>query len=368
MKKAVKIIVWILILGALGGGIAYRFLKKKPVVQEETRPAVVTELPQKRDIVNYTEAIGTAEHAEEVSVFPKMAGEITELRFELGSTVNEGDTLAVLHSDALKSLELQVASAKVARDDAAAALQRTQALFATGAVSEQQLEAAQSAAKSTALAFDSANTQLELQKSYTEVKAPISGTVETKNADVHDMAAPSSPLCVLTGEGGMSISFGVPETVKKNLSVGGTVEIDKGGTALSGTVTEIGEKVSDSNGLYPCKAALNGDTGMFTSGTKAKVRAVASEALQVKTVPVSAVSYAENKGFVYVLRDSKAVKTDVETGLSDSSYIEITDGLAESDPVITTWSKELYNGAEVIENGITTDAEAGTAAKESKAQ
>ena len=147
MKKAGKWIV-LLIVAALLVLIAMRFMKKKEVVEEETRPTVAVGLPETRDIINLTTAIGTIEPQEEVSVMPKMAGEITAVNFAVGDVVEEGQVLITIHSDALDSLRIQVDSAKIAMNDAQTALSRTEALFATGAVSQQQLESAQSAAKS----------------------------------------------------------------------------------------------------------------------------------------------------------------------------------------------------------------------------
>ena len=58
MKKAGKWIV-LLIVAALLVLIAMRFMKKKEVVEEETRPTVAVGLPETRDIINLTTAIGT---------------------------------------------------------------------------------------------------------------------------------------------------------------------------------------------------------------------------------------------------------------------------------------------------------------------
>ena len=355
MKKAGKWIV-LLIAAALLVLIAMRFMKKKEVVEEETRPTVAVGLPETRDIINLTTAIGTIEPQEEVSVLPKMAGEITAVNFAVGDIVEEGQVLITIHSDALDSLRIQVDSAKIAMNDAQTALSRTEALFATGAVSQQQLESAQSAAKSTRLAYKNAQTQLELQTGYTEVKAPISGVVETKKAEVHDQASPASPICSITGANGMRISFGVTEEVMKHLNLGDEVEVEKGGHTLKGRLTEVGTKVS-SSGLFDCKAQLEGaeEAGftsgakakLFTSGSKAKLSLVSDQVKRVMAVPMSAVSYSDGTPFVYCLEGGKAVKKDLVTGLFDESFIEVKEGLSADSQVILTWSNEIYNGADV---------------------
>ena len=346
MKKAGKWIAF-LIVAALLALIAVRFMKKKEVVQEETRPTVAVGHPENRDIINLSTAIGTIEPQEEVSVLPKMSGEITAVNFAVGDTVEEGQVLISIHSDALDSLQIQVDAAKIAMNDAQTALSRTEALFSTGAVSQQQLESAQSAAKSTKLSYQNAKTQLELQTGYTEVKAPISGGVETKNAEVHDQASPAAPICTISGANGMRIAFGVTESVMKHLNLGDEVEVEKGPHTVKGQLTEVGSKVS-SSGLFDCKAQLPGaEEAGFTSGSKAKLSLISDQVKKVMTVPLSAVSYSDGTPFVYCFEDGTAIKKDLVTGLFDESYIEVKEGLSADDQVILTWSNEIYNGAVV---------------------
>lgn len=357
MNRKLKRGLIILVFAAVIALIVGRFLKKPQAVEEETRPTVATELPELRDIVNTTEAIGTLEPQQKADVLPRMAGEILSVSFAVGDRVEEGQTLITIRSDALDSLKIQVDSAKIAMDDAQTALQRTQALFSTGAVSQQQLESAQSAANSTRLAWKNAKTQLALQTGYTAVKAPIGGVVETKNVSEHDQANPAMPICTISGEGGMSIRFGVSEQVMRQLKLGDAIEIEKGPAKASGTVTEISERVSETSGLYNCKALLGtaqsaGDGSLsdavFNSGSKAKLELVSDRAEQVLTVPLAAVNYADGIPYVYVLTEGKAVKRDLETGIYDREYIEVQSGLEATDEVIVSWSNEIYSGVEVM--------------------
>ena len=66
------------------------------------------------------------------------------------------------------------------------------------------------------------------------------------------------------------------------------------------------------------------------------------------TVPLSSVLYSGNDAFVYVYNDGQAVKRDITTGIYDDEFIAVKEGLTLNDDVISTWSNELYNGAQVI--------------------
>ena len=351
MKKGGKNLILILVVVLLAALIIFRLMHKEAVIEEETRPMVGTELPAEKDIVVKTEAIGTLEPEQEVSVMPKMAGEVTSVQFALGDRVEEGQALITIHSDALDSLKIAVDSAKIQMTDAQTALQRTQALAATGAVSQQQLEAAQSAAKSTKLAYENAQTQLKLQTEYTTVTAPIAGVIETKNVSEHDQASPAMPICTINGGNGMSVTFGVTGHLHKSLKTGDTVEIVKDQEHLTGRVTEINDKVSAASGLFPCKASVSLPGSLsapaLTNGERAKVILVSDHAEKAMTIPIASIFYADGVPYVYVLKENHAVRTDIETGLFDDTSMQVISGITAEDQVITTWSNEIFDGAEV---------------------
>ena len=351
MKKGGKNLILILVVVLLAALIIFRLMHKEAVIEEETRPMVGTELPAEKDIVVKTEAIGTLEPEQEVSVMPKMAGEVTSVQFALGDRVEEGQALITIHSDALDSLKIAVDSAKIQMTDAQTALQRTQALAATGAVSQQQLEAAQSAAKSTKLAYENAQTQLKLQTEYTTVTAPIAGVIETKNVSEHDQASPAMPICTINGGNGMSVTFGVTGHLHKSLKTGDTVEIVKDQEHLTGKITEVSDKVSPTSGLFSCKASVSLSGSLtapaLTNGERAKVILVSDHAEKAMTIPIASIFYADGVPYVYVLKENHAVRTDIETGLFDETSMQVTSGITAEDRVITTWSNEIYNGVEV---------------------
>ena len=351
MNKGGKKLILIPVVILLAALIIFRLMHKEAAIEEETRPMVGTELPAEKDIVVKTEAIGTLEPEQEVSVMPKMAGEVTSVQFALGDRVEEGQALITIHSDALDSLKIAVDSAKIQMTDAQTALQRTQALAATGAVSQQQLEAAQSAAKSTKLAYENAQTQLKLQTEYTTVTAPIAGVIETKNVSEHDQASPAMPICTINGGNGMSVTFGVTGHLHKSLKTGDTVEIVKDQEHLTGRVTEINDKVSAASGLFPCKASvsLSGSLSApaLTNGERAKVILVSDHAEKAMTIPIASIFYADGVPYVYVLKENHAVRTDIETGLFDDTSMQVISGITAEDQVITTWSNEIFDGAEV---------------------
>jgi len=344
--KIGRIVIAVIVVAAVAFTV-YRFVGSKKVeVVTDTRPGVMTVEPERRNIVIYTEQIGTIAPTQSVSVFPKVGGEALSVNFNVGDNVNAGDVLATINSDALTALKIQMDAAKVTMNDTATALSRTQALADTGAVATQVLEQARSAATSAALNYEAAKSQYDLQSSYTSIKAPISGVVETKGVEVHDMIAQSTAITTISGNSGMEVKFGATVDVQNHLKAGDQIKVLHNGTEYNGNITEISNALSSSTGLYDVKASLEGEA--LQSGMKVKLTLLKNKADNVLTLPISAVMYSGNDAYIYLYREGKAVKKNVNVGIYDSDYIEIKDGINTSDKVISTWSNELYDGAEVL--------------------
>ena len=336
------------IVVALVGLIAFRFLKPQEKAQQfETRPTVRVENPENADIVLYTDLTGTVEPQSKASVQPKIGGEVLEVYFQAGEQVTEGQVLCKIDSDALTALKLQMEAAQVALNDANNALSRTQALFASGGVSQQALEQAQSGAQNARISYESAKNQYDLQVEYTQVKAPISGVIESRNIEPHDHVSDGMEICVISGKDQLQLNFGITEKTHGNLSTGDSITVEKNGLTYEGTVTEIGSMVNSATGLYDAKAYISQAQGL-TTGSRVKLTVVMDRTLGALTVPVDAVSYEGGVPYVYCYEDGTAVQTEIETGIYDSERMEILSGLTADSQVITSWSNELVDGAEVL--------------------
>lgn len=368
MKKGVKIVVGLVAVGLVAGGIFAVMGRKKDVVEEDVRPAVIAQQPQIDNIELYTDVIGTIEPSETVSVTPKMSGEVLEVLFEAGQYVEAGQPLCKIDSDALTALKIQVDGAQVSMNDANTAFQRMQALFAAGTISQQAFEQAQSAATGARLQYEAAKNQYDLQLKYTTVTAPISGIVESRGIDPHDMISPAVTVGVISAKDQIMVKFSVPERVMKNLQTGMAVSLDKYGTEYNGTITEIASIVDAKSGLYQIKASIaNGEA--LTTGSKVKVNVMKDKAENVLTIPVDAVSYDDGNPFVYTYVDGTAKRVDIESGIYNMETMEVKNGLNKDDQVIVSWSNELTDGVEVMlksEEQESQEEAAGESAAENK--
>lgn len=369
MKKAGKIVIGLVCVGAFGALMVTRFMKQDEPIEAVPNPTVVVQTPETGTIELSTGLTGTVEPADQVYIIPKGSGEVLEVYVNQGDTVQKGQKLFRIDNKQLDAARITLNTAQVSVNDAQTSLNRMKALYESGDISSQAYEQTVSALSMAQLQYDSAKLNYDTQNENTVVTAPIAGVLEQFSVDVHDMSAAGSVAGVVSGAGGKTLTFNVSERVMKGLNVGDPVTVEKNGTDYAGAITEIGTMVDAQTGLFKVKASL-GESDGLASGTMVKVYVTAEKAENVMVLPADCVNYSNGDAYVYTYdaETSTAKKTPVEDGLIDSDKIQIVSGLSYDDEVITSWSKELYDGAAVNIQGdeSSTDAAAedSTAAEE----
>lgn len=319
---------------------------EKEVQVAEVPPVIEAEKPALRTIELSSEVIGSIEPASIVYVTPKGAGEITAVNVQAGDYVQAGDLICVIDTKQVDAAKISVDTAKISYDEAKTNLDRYSVLHAAGDMADADFESLKDKVEMARLQYEGAKLAYDLQLESSRVTAPISGKLENCNVKVHDMVSQQSQICVIAGEGGKAVTFYASERIVGGLNVGDALKVVKGGTSHDASVTEVSTMVDPASGLFKVKASISeGDT--LATGTSVKAVVTSRKAENVLTVPVDSVYYEGGAAKVYTYENGELHKKDVTTGLADSEYIEIKEGLNASDLVLTTWSTELYDGSRV---------------------
>ena len=185
----------------------------------------------------------------------------------------------------------------------------------------------------------------QLQLDYTQVTAPVSGVITQKNVTVNNMAAQGSPAYVIAADDGANVVFYVAETVMRELWVGQEVQVERNGNTYSASISENAGVADTASGLFKIKAQLTSGADELIAGTSVKLTLATQKAENVMTIPVDSVYYESQKAFVYCMEDGKAVKTQIETGITNNETVEVKSGLSADSQVITTWAAQLKDGS-----------------------
>ncbi len=360
MKTITKIVTGVVAVGIVAAIVIPRVFQPQPEPEIVALPVVKAEMPQRGTITLTKELVGTIEPADMVYVIPKVAGEVIEVYVSAGDTVAAGQPLCRIDNKQIDSSKITLDSAQVALETANANLSRMQVLYASGDISAQAFEQAQTSAESAQLQYEGAKLAYDLQVEYSTVTAPIAGKVESTNMELHNMVSQSSQVCVITGEGGKKVTFSVADSLRDNLKPGDTITMEKQGSTYEASISEVASMVNAQTGLFPVEATVEGGDGL-APGVKIQLNIVSDQAENVMTIPVDSIYYDGGEAYVYTYDNGTVHRVPVEVGIYDSERAEIISGIAMEDMVITTWSSELAEGASVElqaeESEVQTEAE-----------
>ena len=270
--------------------------------------------------------------------------------------VNEDGQLAIVESqlkmardnlEATKALfeigaasQIEVDQAQQSADTAEAGLQAAQAQLAAARAGVSQAEAGLSSGQAGVQSAKVGLSSAEYQLSLYHLAAPISGVVEAVNVTEHNFAASGNVAFVISNAKNKTVTFYVTNEVKRDLRQGQAVTVTAQDTSYSGTVTEISGVVDAAVGLFQVKAVI-ADADDLPDGLAVQLTTTSHAVEGEIVVPNDALYYNNGAPYVYLLRDGKAVQTEVAVGLHNAEYTVVLDGLTAGDQVITTWSAAL---------------------------
>ena len=191
---------------------------------------------------------------------------------------------------------------------------------------------------------DSSEYQLQLlydQLDDCTVTATASGVITELNVSVGSIVDSSDASVVITDSDEMEIEISINEYDITAVEVGNpvTITIEATGNEYEGSISSISQAATASSGVsyFTAKVQFEGDDDA-KSGMSAEIKMTTSEALEATSVSSVCIQTAAD-GSSYVLTydsDGNVQQTTVTTGVTDGTYVEITDGLYPGDTVLYT--------------------------------
>ena len=106
---------------------------------------------------------------------------------------------------------------------------------------------------------------------------------------------------------------------------------------------EMGEE--EAGVTYPIEVTLEDDIDL-KPGFKMVIEIITSDE-KVQTLPIDAVIQEDDANYVYVVKDGKATRTEVQIGSVDTEKMAILDGVSKEDAVIASPSDDIKDGMDV---------------------
>ncbi|QDF98541.1 efflux transporter periplasmic adaptor subunit [Azoarcus sp. DD4] len=308
-------------------------------------PVEVEAVPvETRSMPDDVTAVGTLVSNESVILRPEVAGRIARIHFREGAPVARGTVLVELDA-AVQLAELQQAKANLAL--AEANFRRSEDLFARNFVSQSAREEA--ASRLEVARANSALAAAHFER--TRIRAPFDGVLGIRNVSVGDYIKEGEVLVNIEDIGTLKVDFRLPELYLQRIRPGQTLEVTSDAlpsARFEATVDAIDPLVDAQGRSVVMRAKLPNPKSVLRPGMFARVRLLLQERLDVAVVPEEALVPAPgNVQFVYRIEGGKAQRVDVKTGARRDTVVEVTDGVAPGDMVVTAGHLKLRHGAPV---------------------
>ncbi|MDR0262674.1 MAG: efflux RND transporter periplasmic adaptor subunit [Sphingobacterium sp.] len=291
--------------------------------------------------LRYT-ANGTFSPKQEVTVSAETAGRVVKVLVDEGSHVSAGQTLAIIEGD---KLNVNVANAQAAYTNAQADLHRFESAFSTGGVTKQQLDQVK-------LQFENAKNNLKASKlnaGDVTIKTSVSGIVNSRKIEPGTYLNVGAAAFDIVNVATLKLRVNVDEKNVATLKIGQSVDVTASVYAdqrFNGKVTFIAPK-SDGSLNFPVEIEVNNASNQLRAGMYGTAIFGEGAASNTLIVPRNAFvgSVSDNK--IFVLKNGKAIETNVKSGRNFGDYIEILGGLQNGDQVIVSGQINLFDQSPV---------------------
>ena len=340
-------------------------------------PAVTVSTPLQKEIVEWDEFTGQFAAVDYVEVRARVSGYLTEIHFEDGQMVKQGDLLFVIdprpYQATLAAGQAQLSQASAQLDLAQRQLERSSDLKNKGFEPVSSYDQRVSEVKVAAASVESAKATIrsaELNVEFTQIKAPVSGRISNHLVSVGNL--------VNGGEGGSSTTLlttivsldpiyfnfdmsesdylayqratqkGLMKSTRDN-SVSAALHLtDEKGWPHEGKLNFVDNQVDRLSGTIRVRAAFANPGFFFTPGQFGRIRIPGSEPYEAILVPDAAVVTDQSRKIVMTVKDDGTVEPKVvRAGPIYDNLRIIRDGLTASDRVIIDGLMRARPGAKV---------------------
>jgi RND family efflux transporter MFP subunit len=318
----------------------------------------ITVTPQ--PIPQTSEFVATIKSLRSTNIQPQVEGFVRQIMVKSGDRVRAGQPLVQIDPEkqqaTVAATESQRASREADLEFARQQLERNQKLFDAGAVSQAELEQAQTNVKTAEAQLAAVNSEIrenQVQLAYYRVTAPTDGVVGDIPVREGDRVTPATLITTIDAPEGLEAYVSVPLERATDLRLGLPVELldSTGKIVATNPITFIAPRADDATQSILVKATLRTRPPGVRVQQYMRARIVWTNAPAI-AVPVVAVNRISGQYFVFVAEQGQggglvARQKPVTVGdLVGDNYV-VQSGVKEGEKLIVSNIQKLQDGVPV---------------------
>lgn len=296
----------------------------------------------------------------------KVSGTVTSVPVQNGQRLEAGDLIAEIDPAGYVLQEQQaqasLVEAQANNRRAAANYERTKGLYANDNASLTDLESARAQAESAEAVVAAASKSLEIARlnlSYTRLRADTACSIASLDVEVNENVSPGQLVSTVSCGDAYEVVLDLPESLIDDVSTSTPVNIRFGSipsVEFDGEIVEIAVASAPGSAAFPVVIRIAGSHPSLRSGLAADVtfRLESSSEQGVTVLPVSAVINDPTGTFVYLAEpqgasgEARVRRTPVVLGELSQEGVEVTEGIAVGDRVVTAGVSVIRDGQRVV--------------------
>ena len=301
---------------------------------------------------------GTVKGRYESNLAFQVSGKILARNVNVGDSVSAGDVLMIIDDRDIRQnlnvYEAQVQSARSQLELAQTTLSRYEQLYASSAVSAQELDQYKNSYKNALAAYNQAIAQREQGQNalnYTQLTADGSGVISAVTGEAGQVVSAGQTVATIVQDGEREIEISVPENKIQTIRIGQEATVTfwaLNNTEVIGAVREIAPMADDVARTYKVRISLKQTPSDIQLGMTANVAfSPKYTGADYITLPLTALYQTENKTQVWIVNsENKAELKDINVVSFGKNDVQVT-GLNEGYVVVTAGVHKLFAGQNV---------------------
>lgn len=313
--------------------------------------------------------VGRLQADNDVKIQAKVTGYIDSWHFNEGDIVNKGEVLYEIDPAQFKA-DLASANANLASAQAEVTVSkrnffRAKELLPKGAISASEMDKIEAKKLQADANLQGAKAQVfaaEVNLSYTQIQAPITGRIGRSAFSAGDLIGPDSGvLTSLVSIDPMKALFQISESIYlartneiiKKTAAGHDVEelvirlelTDKSIYPHIGKMDYIGNRIDANTGTLEARATIPNPDGFLRPGQYVRVLVETPFDIPTKMIPQSAVQADQQGNYIFSVGvDNKVLRKNIEVGQRVGSRAVVKKGLSNGEIVIVQGLQKVRPG------------------------
>jgi RND family efflux transporter MFP subunit len=332
---------------------------KKPVADNSPVISVKVNQVAVNNNSPFLSVSGKIQASNSAELSTRLMGYVNKVHVNVGDKVSKGQLLISINNSDLQAKRAQInagiTEATAAFVNAEKDYNRFKNLFADNSASQKELDDMTANFQMAKARLESAKqmkNEINAQFRYSNITAPFSGTITSRNIEEGNMANPGVSLIHIETPGYFEVITMVPETEISQIKNGSLVDVlvKSINQTLKGKVAEVSTSAKNTGGQYLVtidleKTDSNILSGMFTTVQFPVERKATSELVLIPTDAI--VKNGQLSGVYTVSQTNTALLRWLRLGRTFGNQVEVLSGLNTEEAYIVSAEGKLFNGAKV---------------------